>query len=709
MGDETIPILHDPFAAGDFLAAARSESRESWQYWAAMALVAGAPDALAELERRTEGEAPFYAGVAAWMAGDDERALAHLDRVGSPHARRLAVLIRRRPISVCAQLPSNRSGPWALLTALNDPAFRLFNVSFHQEDIPNRPYADVLTLIPPDVSPDFYVAAMLEWHLIPQNIRELGCPVIGASSDFDLHIQAVAPWLPQFDEIVVLDSEEWRLMRGLVDAPVSVFPKMFGLPDAAPPLREVERSIDIFVSGTLLHPFHYDKDVIIRDLLNVPDTRIRMVNGFESEEHYFANLSASKTCCTFVRHPGAMPTRGLEALAMGCVVAVQEESALRLFVGDDGGTVAYDARHGGASKRIAHVLANWEEYARKARRGAAIVREHFALSRVASEFLRFLTVLAARPRHPRDPATRDLIQKRTVVHKGWLPSYRFGGDLLMGWAASSVARLDAQIADRPTVRNLIDRSRETLLANYHDAAVVDPLWLPEAMRPLERAILAFPDALVPRLNLIRVGLHFGGPENVARALERLDDALARDDGSWQLDPLDDVLPWDFCPSYFDYRSYFDAVTAILGGETTRAVDLAPLILASLHHYRALYPEGQDAASRIEHAAAAVRLAPAFVPFRLFHSRLLIERGREYDLAAAAESLRSIAAESVRLVEVADLARALPSALRHAWAMDVDGLAERFWDAIELREHLAEPPLRPLRAGTAGRLPPTFTI
>lgn len=64
------------------------------------------------------------------MAGEDERALSVLDRCDSEHARNLASLIRRLPITVLAQLPWNRSGPWDVLSQLRDPAFTLRNISF---------------------------------------------------------------------------------------------------------------------------------------------------------------------------------------------------------------------------------------------------------------------------------------------------------------------------------------------------------------------------------------------------------------------------------------------------------------------------------------------------------------------------------------------------------------------------------------------------
>ena len=49
-----------------------------------------------------------------------------------------------------------------------------------------------------------------------------------------------------------------------------------------------------------------------------------------------------------------------------------------------------------------------------------------------------------------------------------------------------------------------------------------------------------------------------------------------------------MLPWDFCPSLFNYRRYFDAVTQSLGTSSPRIETLIAVILASLNHYRSRY-------------------------------------------------------------------------------------------------------------------------
>lgn len=683
------------FAAGDYPSAARRLSPDTWQYWASLGLIGHSADVTQELARFKDPDAAFFSGVASWIAGDDERARHVLGRCQGEHARRLVDLIAKRPITVLAQMPWNRRGPWDILTHLKDPAFRVLNVSFHPDDIQNRPYADVRSLIPPGVQPDFFAIAMLEWHLIPPNIRRLGCPVIGHSSDFDLHIQTVAPWLELFDEIVVLDHIEWRDMRSLVRVPVSVFPKVFGVPAQLPDLSDGERDIDVFLSGTVSHPYHLDKDAVVLDVLSLADIRVKIVEGFEGTASYYQSLGRAKATCVYIRHPGAMPTRALEALGMGCVVAVQEENSLRLFGGESEGIVSYASVTHGPARAIERVLLRWDDYRARARAGAAMVRREFALERVASQYFRFLTVLAVRPRETRaGPEPGRMLQKRPVVQRGWLPSTKFGKRMLLNWAAESAARIEHQLQAEQSSRLMNDLAREHLLAHYHDPHSEDPRWFQEVVTPLKRAITLSPSSLVPRFNLVRVLLHFGGPKQAREGIALLDDALAESVAGWQVDSLDDVLPWDFCPSWFNYRRYFDTVTKELGCRSEREPELVAVILASMNHYRARYAD-EIAGSRNKHelAGEAVRLDPEFPEYTLYYCRLLISRGAPDDLTEVRKHLQGLASRSARLFEMLDIARHLPTQLRGEWFQQLETSAARLWSSTQVREELSEPGLR----------------
>jgi hypothetical protein len=122
----------------------------------------------------------------------------------------------------------------------------------------------------------------------------------------------------------------------LVKRPVSTFPKAFGLGKSLPCPPTGPRPVDVFISGTAMHPYHPDKARLLHQVLAMPEPAVRFVNGFLAPDRYLELLGQTKIGFTYVRHPGAMPTRGLESLAMGRI-AVQEGSALQIFLGENEG------------------------------------------------------------------------------------------------------------------------------------------------------------------------------------------------------------------------------------------------------------------------------------------------------------------------------------------------------------------------------------
>jgi len=172
---------------------------------------------------------------------------------------------------------------------------------------------------------------------------------------------------------------------------------------------------------------------------------------------------------TYVRHPTASPTRGLEALAMGCAVIVQQGSMLTLFVGEPEGVLTYNLEAENLGMAIRQILDRWPEYRRRAARGAELVRREFAPARVASQYFRFLTFLAARPRGRRMPYADGLHQKRLVLKDGWLPDFDFDFSLLLKRIGIYChARLMTAVDAGPSSSHpYIDAARESVLYNHH--------------------------------------------------------------------------------------------------------------------------------------------------------------------------------------------------------------------------------------------------
>lgn len=640
--------IEDYFSRGNYVAVAMNSRPDDWRYYAALGLLGRTNEAIEGLEQYDHQDARFYSAVACWMGGDDEQAVRLLQSIQTAHARNLLQLILKPRIVVLAQWPWLRSRAHNLITgARQDTKFSVHNISFHPEDIPNEPYMDVRSLLHQVETPDFYICAMVEWHLISPHLQDLPCPLLGHTADYDLHIQCVYPWLQIFDELIVTDHSEWADGRALAGRPVSTFPKSFAIPGEFDLLRFGHRPIDVFASGSLLHPYFAEKAALFHDVLKIPGLNALLIDGFVSEERYTKLLSQSKICFTHIRHSGAMPTRGLEALAMGCVVLTQPESTLGLYVGKDHGVLTYTENR--VADMIARVLSAWEDYEQKARAGASLVRGDFSLEKVTSQYLRFLTFVAARPREAMKPVDRNtLAQKRTILRKG----LSFGVPIYNSMRNANVSRWEAMIQEEARPDLFIDMERELVLGyvdhlrggqHSHDL-------LNRALEVYRQGLESFPDCIALRFNYVRVLFHFGSPKQVDQAVALAEETISRA-SYMDLDVHHDVFPWDFFDKYFNYRSYFDAVTrhSMHGGQTDVCIRL---ILASLHHYVGSYTRDP---AHLEKAAA---LDPDFPCFQFGYARELMATGGTADCENAGKILEALADRSILFREAYDTLREL---------------------------------------------------
>jgi hypothetical protein len=655
-------LTEELFRGGNYAAVARVGSPDQWQTFAALGLIGKARQALEGLGRFDLPEARFYSAVTSWIDGDTGRAIALLENHPLPHAQRLLALIRKPHIEILAQLPWFRWGCSDLVAfAEKDRTFRVRNISFHADDLPNQPYADVHRYYDPASPPDFFVCAMVEWHLVPPNLQQLPCPIIGQTGDYDLHLQCVRPWLDLFDELVVTDPSEWSDVQPMVSASVSTFPKSFGVPERLPDLPDAARAIDVFLSGTVLHPYHPDKAKLLHQILRTPDLRLKIINGFKDLATHYSNLANARVCVSYIRHATALPTRGLEALAMGCALVAQKDSVLGLYVGEQDGLLSYELEANNLGATIQHILANWPEFQRRARRGAQIVREEFSLTRVASQYLRFLTFLAARPRLPRreQPADR-LVQKRCVLEKGWLPSYDFNtSPVLKRIGLRNHVRLRSQFDDKPqSSRPFIDAARESVLFNHHRALhrqIPINEWLESVGDLYKHGLERFPNSLVLRFNYIRVMLHYGAPEAVSQALDLLAETVETPPGQWVIDVMEDVFPWDFHPQYFNYRKYFDLITEQCTRGTPVEEALVQLILSSLYYYKGFYaPYNGYHSGGLEDFRQATQRDPEFPYYKLHYAERLLERNLAGDHLKAVHLLIELAGNSILFQEAFSL-------------------------------------------------------
>lgn len=643
------------FAAGNYAGVILMGRQDRWEHHAALGLIGRTDEAIAGLQSFTHQQARFYEGVALWIGERDQEALACLRQVPSEHAQNLCALLLKPRIEVLSQMPGERalgSSDFASFLPMIS-RFRVRNISAHMVDLPPDPEAAVEDYLEPEGPPDFFIAKMVEWNLLPANLVDLDCPIFGHTGDYDLHIQATLPWLRLFDELVVTDQTEWADVSRLTPAPVSTFPKTFGVKPDLPPLPQGDRSLYVFQSGTLLHPYHPDKVPSMLQALGLPlDNQTWVADCFMRTDQYYQVLGNTRATYTFVRHPGAMPTRGLEALAMGCAVVTQEGSSLTLFAGEEEGVLTYDRSGDSLRQALSRITGNWAHFKPRARKGAQIIRQEFNLPKVASQYLRYLTFLAAKPRPLRRsrPAARPEL-KRMVMVKGWLPG---GTGLVERVTRANQARWEARLRDGSAdLATYLDLGRELVLQNLYDRTprAVSLLGAParrhDLMRGLEvmrQGLTNHADSLALRFNFIRACLHLGRPPEVREGLELLVETLASPVEAWRLAPMDDVFPWDCFTSFFNYRAYFDLVTRhFTHGEEVKG-ELIKLILASLWHYYARYSKDQS------HAARAASLDPGFCFYRYDLAKALLAAGGAQNIALAGDILTQVASEMLLFEE-----------------------------------------------------------
>jgi hypothetical protein len=651
-----VPTL---FAAGNYTAVILRQRPDLWQTHAALALIGRTDEALAGLANFPEPQARFYEAVAYWMSGDELRAADTLAPLEMPHAQRLRTLISKPVLNVVSMLMPSTDGPHVILAgAAYDRKFAVRNVGFAPGDIANRPGIDARTLVDPAAPPDFFVCTLLEWHQIPSNLKDLPCPTLGQTGDYDLHIQAVQPWLSQFDELIVTDHSEYADVAGLTTTPVTTFPKSFGHPPGLPVPRRIERPIDVFLSGTLFAPAHPDKAQLLHALLGVDGLTVVGINGFLETETYRNMLARTKVSVAYCRHAGATVTRGIESASMGCVTLVQEGSALALAVGPGHGLVFYPNSPEGMAHTIREVFSRYPEYEERAWRAVRPLRAALAPGVVGSQYLRYCTVLAARPRPPRVPNGGDgPVQKRVAFWKGTLPA---GGDPVVaeGLRQENARRWERMLAKQPAADPVNELARERLLTFgvrllREPGRRVDPesdALRAQALTLYRDWLPHFPQAPVARFNFLRAAAHFGTADDVTAAWNLLSETLRGDPGQWTLGALDDVFPYDWGETHFNARAYLDAAVRVLCGDHGARDGLIRLLIASASHYIARLSNDLDMARQ------AVALDPDYPWYRLDLAKRLAARENPPDNAAAASLLTQLARQTAVAVEAVYILR-----------------------------------------------------
>lgn len=681
------------FNQGNYLGAMLSGDRSSWHYFAARGIYGHLEEALDGLSHFDVPESSYYAGVSAWIAGDKDRARKILRDCPTEEAARLLSLISRPRIIVLGH--SQFGVPEGI------------DSQFEFQAVEDWPYTDVTESFDPKLPPDFYIALMVEASPLVLNLPKLPCPIFGATADCDLQAQVSAPWLQLFDHIVVVGEQEWRKARGLSVKPTSTFDKLYGLRadfyrDAVGKAEQCkERDIDLFLSGTVLHPYHRDKFQMINELLNMQGLNCVVAEGFLFPEEYSAYLLRSKLSLTFVRHPDSMPTRGLEALAHGCAVLTQSQSALTRYFSEHEGLEHYTTPHD-IPPLVEKILASWDDYRQRTLRGARLVRRHFAMPETFSSTLRYLTFLTSKHTITRsNPDYSRTYEKEMMFFRGPNPPYEVRQYRL----EVNLKRWKETENTPEHHRSLITLGRElaiewgikSYLPAIHSRrearGAPNPALLRRALEFNQNAMKVNPYSLVARFNFIRIALHFGHDAEVLKGLELLEETLQMDEALFRFDPIEDVFPWDFFPVMFNYRRYLDGVTEHLALFKDSSSTCLNTIRASLFAYLGHY---KDPISNLEKAC---ELEPEHDYYKLALARELVVNGSEIERGT--RLLTELGRNSMYFGQAIEFLKALYSKglYRSDEAEELFAKLDRYQRSTPHpdfhREEIGDPSLRPL--------------
>lgn len=631
------------FREGNYTNAALVAEESSWVKYAALALI-GHPGALRTLEDFSQQEdARFYLGVSHWIQGNDEQALTTLKTVHREHSERLCLQIERPVIPVLLQ------SPWAARNNVFYPArldrkFQVTAIGPMDNARPSIPYADISQYYEAHNRPLFFHTIMLEWQHLPVGLNLAPFPTFARTSDFDLHVQTILPLLNCCDAILTHDGTEFQSLKPMVKRPVYTFPKSFGLNAMLPALTESKRDYDMLFSGTVLHPYHQDKATVLSPILDAPDLKIQFSNRFLSDAEYYRNLARSRMAFSYVRWTGGWSTRALESFAMGCYTLVQEKSVLTLFFGPEDGVATYDWEQNNLLERMRGILADWPRYSQAAYHGAQRARTEWTATKCISQNLRFMSYLATDPGFVRaSHCAEEPMRKRGIIYLGWhYPYEQHNKELYHRNITRCIQSLSSPTVSTHSINDLIREM--TVFHCAHRLAAngvqVSPWMQKEVYDLCHQGLGIFPRCLVLRFNYIRASIHNGGPDDVSLALMTARATVTQSIRHWIVDPMEDIMSWDFAPEFFDYRGYFDHCCRILSGHESGSESLIRLIYSSLFRYLAAYSNLESDFRR------AVEYCPEYAWYRMSLAAYLMRNGERESLHEAGELLKGLCEDSI---------------------------------------------------------------
>ncbi len=643
-------VLDAAFTRGNYHRVAASNANDRWQTFAALGLCGSISKALDGLGNFDTEIARFYEGVTHWIDGEEDKAARILEKCSGLHAANLLALIRKPRIDVLCQLLWEQFGGGPNMiraAAIGDPKFNISNIAYRESDFQHGANADIHNFYDPASPPDMYFAHMLEWQLLPRNLQELPCPAIGFTADYNLHIHAINPWLQLFDHLIVSGTDEHEDVARLSDAQVHTFPKTICLPMTLPPQirqpRLGSQDIDILVSSSSFSDFHRDKAELALKILGIEGIVSIFTNENVDWKQHERLLTRSRLSLSHSRFPGLPPARGMEPLSIGVGLLAPSNSTLNLWAGADEGLHLYEPET--LASTVQHILKDFPIHHAAARRGMDVIRHEFEPCRLASQYFRFATFLASKPTVERGIKPRPSHKGMTAA-PGWLQAIPSAHEAIRHDAFKEAKRTNPATADLETLNA---PARETMLACARKGDLESR---PDQLSNLatkglglyRSALQAKPDSLALRFNCVRAALHFGNDSDIEDALSMITETLASNLSSMNLTAHDDVMTWDYCSEFFNYRSFLDTATNAIAANLDERKALKTLIRASLHYYR-----GRMTGS-LEDFAAAAALDPEFPPYRLWWAKALDAAGGCAQAETAITILTELATTSLHAID-----------------------------------------------------------
>jgi hypothetical protein len=634
----------DAFDKGDFCHAARTAGEDDMLRGAALVMLGNYEDGLIYLNDVKDAEAEYYRAAAYYGFNRKEDADRCIGRYADiyPDSEKglwLKELIEGRKIRILLQA-RNQSGEAFKSSFNHAPAiknlkdFDVITVGMHDnDDIPIEPYetiGNIIKKLPPDWTPDFYLIHNAEFNMIPVGIEKAPFPVIGYIGDYDTRIMSYYYQYQLFDALIVLDSAAHAdIITGIKAQRCYTIPSLMGTNRFYAEGDEVEKDIDIFISGTTFSLYQYDKaNMFFRIAMLSDKYKVLIHTGQLDFDKYKEHTKRAKIVPAYIRRPGDMPSRSIEALFCGTVPLIQKNSSLLLFLGEQDGIVEYDDEN--IESVIDEVLSGYDKYIDRVRAARNKVISRLSLDEAMKRYLNFISLNLPDLKNRQSVNLHRDLDKRLLMlrpcpHKegGMMSNHR--GETAVKLLKKTIAYIHRQleVSKSPYLYNLLGLSY-LLMANLAQQYGKNAdKFINDACSLYAEGIKTFPDFIILKFNLARIYYH-ANLHNRAELLFK--DIINKK--LFQFNPLDHLFPESLWGIAFPYRIYNEKLIDYLKTKDKKTLrGLIDIIISSAYCYLGgIEVKKNNYENAIPFFRRGAELVPAFPMHAVGYSNALIKSG-----------------------------------------------------------------------------------